>query len=79
MKTHHSPDESGQSLDRNANRSATIHRLIKKGGLRARIDAKCCECIYDPHSGGTWRKQVENCTSRACPLYEVRPHAGYAS
>lgn len=50
----------------------TVDRLVKKGGLRARIDAKCCECLYDTQSGGTWRKQVENCTSETCPLFAVR-------
>lgn len=42
--------------------------------LRAAINAKCRECIYDPLSGGgTWRQQVAACTSRSCPLYPVRP------
>lgn len=42
--------------------------------LRAAINAKCRECIYDPLSGkGTWRQQVEACTSYGCPLYPVRP------
>jgi hypothetical protein len=42
--------------------------------LRAAINAKCKECIYDPISGrGTWRQQVEACTSRTCPLFPVRP------
>jgi len=63
--------------DRDTHRKATIHRLVKKGGLRARIDAKCCECIYDPYEAGTWRKQVENCTSLTCPLYDVRPVSEY--
>ena len=58
-------------------RTQTISRLVKKGGLRARIDAKCCECIYDPPQEGTWRKQVLNCTSCDCPLYEVRPRSEY--
>lgn len=51
----------------------TIARLLKKGKLRGRIDAKCCECIYDPIGDGTWRFQVEICTSFTCPLYPVRP------
>jgi hypothetical protein len=51
----------------------TISRLLKKGKLRGRIDAKCCECIYDPIGDGTWRFQVEICTSFMCPLYPVRP------
>ena len=50
-----------------------INRLVKKRGLRGKLDAKCVECIYDPYQLGTWRKQVENCTSPTCPLYSVRP------
>lgn len=53
-------------------KSKTVSRLLKKGKLRGRIDAKCCECIYDPIGGGSWRFQVENCTSLTCPLYTVR-------
>jgi len=42
--------------------------------LRAAINAKCKDCIYDPKSGlGTWRQQVEGCTSRNCPLWPHRP------
>ena len=42
--------------------------------LRAAINAKCKDCIYDPKSGlGTWRQQVEGCTCRNCPLWPVRP------
>jgi hypothetical protein len=38
--------------------------------LRKAINAKCKECIYDPIGGnGTWRQQVEQCTSFNCPLY----------
>lgn len=37
------------------------------------IDEKCKECIYDPSEAGSWRKQIENCTSYTCPLYEYRP------
>lgn len=44
--------------------------------LRGAINAKCRECIYDPHGGGgTWRQQVTACTSYKCPLYPVRPRA----
>jgi hypothetical protein len=63
MKADNTPNDSTQSLERDAHRSVTINRLVRRGGLRARIDAKCCECIYDPSQAGTWRKQVENCTS----------------
>ena len=41
--------------------------------LRKAVNDKCKECIYDPKSQGTWRKQVEDCTSRLCPLYSERP------
>jgi len=39
------------------------------------IIAHCKECLYDPQSigEGTWRNQIENCTAKACPLYEHRP------
>lgn len=50
-----------------------IHSRASKPGLRGKIDAMCCSCIYDPTQLGNWRKQVEKCTSKACPLYPVRP------
>jgi hypothetical protein len=33
----------------------------------------CKGCIYDPACGGTWREQVEACTSQHCPLWQHRP------
>lgn len=63
-----------QEMD--ALRTATINLHKAKPGLRGKVDAMCCECIYDPGSGGgTWREQVEACTSPECPLYEVRPRS----
>ena len=42
--------------------------------LRSAIDAFCKSCIYDAVGGkGSWRQQVEACTSYRCPLYPVRP------
>jgi hypothetical protein len=42
--------------------------------LRKAINNKCVECIYDPIGGpGSWRQQVEACTSKNCPLFPVRP------
>lgn len=41
--------------------------------LRKSINEKCRECIYDEYGGGTWREQIEACTSPGCPLYGVRP------
>ena len=41
---------------------------------KSAVVAKCKECIYDPKSGaGTWRQQVEACTSYSCPLFDYRP------
>ncbi len=54
-------------------RDILINKLANSTGLRTKINAKCVECIYDPYQEGTWRKQVENCASPACPLYSVRP------
>ena len=46
----------------------------KRPSMRASINAKCKECIYDPfHGCGSWRKQVEACTSYKCPLFGLRP------
>lgn len=41
--------------------------------LRKAINSQCKECIYDSSEIGTWRQQVEECTSYNCPLYDVRP------
>lgn len=42
--------------------------------LRAAINAKCKDCIYDPLSGlGNWRQQVTACTIKTCSLWPVRP------
>jgi hypothetical protein len=42
--------------------------------LRAAINAKCKDCIYDPLSGlGNWRQQVTLCQIKSCPLWPVRP------
>jgi hypothetical protein len=50
--------------------------MIKRPSMRKAINDKCKECIYDAVSGpGTWRQQVEACTSKSCSLYAVRPLA----
>ena len=42
--------------------------------LRSAINAMCRYCIYDPGGGnGTWREQVQACSSSNCPLHAVRP------
>jgi len=49
-------------------------RNTVKRSLRSAINAKCKECIYDPIAGvGAWRRQVTECSSATCPLFEVRP------
>lgn len=47
--------------------------VAARQSLRAAINAMCRQCIYDPNGSGTWRQQVEACTSPNCPLYPVRP------
>ncbi len=55
-------------------RQAVIDQEMKRGGFRGRVNAMCAACIFDPDGGGgTWRQQVEACTSLGCPLYEIRP------
>ncbi len=50
-----------------------VKNTANKLTLRTVIDAKCRECIYDPQSEGSWRKQVENCLSPGCSLFPKRP------
>lgn len=55
-------------------RDKLIEREKNKKGRQGKINAKCIDCIYDGVCGvGTWRQQVEACTSLNCPLYPVRP------
>jgi len=60
----------------NANIENTEKTAVKKPrkSMRRAINEMCRSCIYDPIGGmGSWRQQVEACTSVACPLYECRP------
>lgn len=41
--------------------------------LRAAINGKCKECIYDSCAPGNWRQQVTGCTIKSCSLYPYRP------
>ena len=41
--------------------------------MKKSIEAKCRDCIYDPMAGGSWRAQVESCTTQSCGLWTVRP------
>ena len=47
---------------------------MSRPSLRAAINAMCKGCLYDPGSGdGTWREQVQGCSSSNCALHAVRP------
>ena len=69
MSTHH--------LHTEESRRKAAETRAKRGRLpsmRAAINAKCKDCIYDPESAlGTWRQQVEACTIEDCPLWLLRP------
>lgn len=52
---------------------ANTQKMANKPKLREKIDAKCKECLWDASAEGTWRQQVENCSSYTCPIYPVRP------
>jgi hypothetical protein len=41
--------------------------------LKKCVEQMCKTCTYDHAAPGSWRQQVENCTVKACPLWEVRP------
>ncbi|RDS76404.1 hypothetical protein DL238_01455 [Alteriqipengyuania lutimaris] len=44
-----------------------------RGSLRAAIDAKCKDCVYDKQEPGGWRQQVAACPcEHSCPLWSVR-------
>ena len=56
-----------------------ISKNTSKAGFKGKVTAKCIECIYDECSTGSWRKQVTECTSKGCPLYEIRPTSSISS
>jgi len=45
----------------------------KRGSMRAAINAKCKDCIYDNLERGTWRQQAAECTVTKCSLFPFRP------
>ena len=52
----------------------TGKKQAARPSLRTAIDAMCRSCIYDAESGnGTWREQVQQCSSGNCALHPVRP------
>ncbi len=46
---------------------------MKKITYKQAVEAKCRQCIYDPHQPGTWRRQVAECPCVSCSLHPVRP------
>ena len=42
-------------------------------GMRAAINAKCKDCIYDSCAPGNWRQQVHACHIKSCSLWPYRP------
>jgi len=46
---------------------------MKGISMRAAVNAKCKDCIYDPAAPGNWRQQVQGCTVKSCPLFQIRP------
>ena len=46
---------------------------MKRPSFRKCVDQHCRDCIYDEMQPGTWRKQVQECTSLNCALFSVRP------
>jgi hypothetical protein len=64
----------GSSEADNTGREQATRRRIDRVSLRTAIDAMCRSCIYDPGgANGTWREQVQGCSSGNCPLHPVRP------
>lgn len=45
----------------------------KRVSLRKAVDAFCKSCIYDKGAEGSWLRQVTECVSTSCPLFEARP------
>ena len=50
----------------------TVLEIGSKRDLRAAIDAKCCDCIYDPYELESWQMQVAVCDDIYCPLHNDR-------
>jgi hypothetical protein len=65
------PPEVRCDRERPSNRS----KKARKISLRNSINRFCRECLYDPRERGSWRQQVEACTSPECPLFPVRPRS----
>jgi|APSaa5957512535_1039671.scaffolds.fasta_scaffold92061_2 hypothetical protein len=59
-------------MRRRASTDITTEILARSGGLRARINCHCIQCIYDDQVPGTWRQQVGECQVKLCALWEVR-------
>ena len=74
MDTLNSPEALARGLESKHTKSAAY----RSAGVPFRsqaISAFCADCIYDPGAKGSWKAQVKNCESRACPLWPYRPGA----
>lgn len=48
----------------------------KRPSMRKAINNMCKACLYDSIGGnGTWRQQIDKCTSLDCPLFPLRPRS----
>ena len=50
-----------------------VSDLCAKGTKTAALHAYCIDCNYDNHEPGSWRQQINECDTRKCPLWLVRP------
>lgn len=46
---------------------------MSKPSYRKQVNEFCKQCIYDKTDEGTWREQVQRCTAKDCPLFNLRP------
>ena len=54
-------------------REHLIQKFMVENTYKSNVYGKCVECLYDPEDIGTWRMQIEACTSHGCPLFSKRP------
>ena len=60
------------SKDKRDSREIIAKLMSGRPGMRARVNAKCVDCIYDPLLPGNWKQQVHACEDDLCPLWEIR-------
>ena len=55
------------------NSTSIVKKQLSTSGLRGRVNAFCVTCTFDDLQPGTWKQQIEACTVKSCPLWDVRP------